>query len=58
MFMCRISQGQIMQGFHNQKGGFCFVSGVCFFVVFVLKDNRADKRVVYSKKKKESFSPM
>lgn len=47
-----------MQGFHNQKGGFCFVSGVCFFVVFVLKDNRADKRVVYSKKKKESFSPM
>lgn len=45
-----------MQGFHDQKGGFCFVSGVSFVVFvcllfcFVLKDNRADRNVVYTKK--------
>lgn len=45
-----------MQGFHDQKGGFCFVSGVSFVVFvcllfcFVLKDNRADRKVVYTKK--------
>lgn len=45
-----------MQGFHDQKGGFCFVSGVsfdvfvCLLFCFVLKDNRADRNVVYTKK--------